>query len=263
MPAPNELITVHYRGSGRALARVSDPVSMEAHARNADDGVRALVRNVKAPSPRTARDCEQGAIAILEDAGGLAWSGEYKTWSDFLPGGATDIFPGDVLEVSAPSRGASFRAMVREVDVECVDAAGEHSQYTMRFADDAAQPLTMEFDAGRVSDALDLSAIPIEQVGTNVLSDLTQAEILVPPTSTTVTIDGGVDLAPGCGIEVRWSDSGWGASNDRHLVGRFNARTFTVPRLGRVQDYFLRQYDNSSPAKYSRYSAALHLDYPL
>jgi len=96
-----------------------------------------------------------------------------------------------------------------------------------------------------------------------VLADLTQAEILVPPTSTTVTIDAGLDLAPGRGIEVRWSDSGWGLSNDRNLIGRFNARTFTVPRLGRVQDYFLRQYDNSSPAKYSRYSAALHLDYPL
>ena len=80
MPAPNELITVHYRGSGRALARISNPESIGANARNGDDGVRALVRNVKAPTARTAQDCEQGAIAILEDASGLAWSGEYKTW---------------------------------------------------------------------------------------------------------------------------------------------------------------------------------------
>jgi hypothetical protein len=263
MPAPNELIMVHYRGSGRALARVNDPASIGANARNGDDGVRGLVRNVKAPSPCTAQDCEQGAIAILENATGLAWSGEYKTWSDFLPGGAADIFPGDELDVSASSRGASFRAIVREVDVDFVDLAGEHSQYAMRFADDAAQSLTMEFDAGRVINALDLNATPVTQVGANVLPDLTQAEILIPPTSTTVTIDAGLDPPPGGGIEVRWSDTGWGASNDRNLVGRFNVRSFTVPRLGRVQDYFLRQYDNSSPAKYSRYSAALHLDYPL
>jgi hypothetical protein len=263
LPAPNELITAHYRGSGRALARISDPASIAANARNGDDGVRGVVRNVKAPSACSAQDCEQGAIAILEDASGLAWSGEYKTWSNFLPGGAADIFPGDVLEVSAPSRGASFRAIVREVDVDCVDLAGEHSLYTMRFADDAAQSLTMEFDGGRVIDALDLSATPRAQVGTNVLADLTQAEILIPPSSTTVTIDAGLDPLPGGGIEVRWSDSGWGPRNDRNLVGRFNARSFTVPRLGRVQDYFLRQYDSSAPVRYSRYSAALHLDYPL
>ena len=63
--------------------------------------------------------------------------------------------------------------------------------------------------------------------------------------------------------EVRWSDSGWGPGNDRNLVGRFSIQTFTVPRLGTVQSYFLRQYDASSPTRYSRYSAALHLNYPL
>lgn len=64
-------------------------------------------------------------------------------------------------------------------------------------------------------------------------------------------------------VEVRWSDTGFGPANDRNLVGRFTARIFTVPRLSRTQDYFLRQYDNSSPTRYSRYSTALHLDYPL
>ena len=63
--------------------------------------------------------------------------------------------------------------------------------------------------------------------------------------------------------EVRWSDASWGQSSDRNLAARFTTRTFTLPRLGRVEDYYVRQYDGSSPAKYSRYSAALHLDYPL
>jgi hypothetical protein len=54
---------------------------------------------------------------------------------------------------------------------------------------------------------------------------------------------------------VRWSDSGWGPGNDRNLVGRFSIQTFTVPRLGSAQSYFLRQYDASSPTRYSRYSA--------
>jgi len=36
-----------------------------------------------------------------------------------------------------------------------------------------------------------------------------------------------------------------------------------LSRLSRVQDYFLRQYDASAPPRYSRYSALLHVDYPL
>ena len=86
-----------------------------------------------------------------------------------------------------------------------------------------------------------------------------------------------VDLVPNAGAaargiyysavfqldEVRWSDASWGQASDRNLAGRFVTRTFTLPRLGRVEDYYVRQYDGSSPAKYSRYSTALHLDYPL
>ena len=262
LPAKEQAITGHYRGTGRALARVNDPASIAGHMRAGDDGVRAVVRSMQAPSARCAQDCEQGALAILDDATGPAWSGEYRTWSDFLPGGATDIFPGDVLAVNVPSRGASFRAIVREVEIDYVDLAGEHSQYTIRFADEAAQAATMEFATGRVTDALDLAPTPVNEVGTNFLSDLTAAEILLPPGSTTVNIDAGFTPSVG-GIEVRWSDTGWGMDNDRNLVGRFSTRNFTVPRLGRVQDYFLRQYDASSPVKYSRYSTALHLDYPF
>ena len=59
---------------------------------------------------------------------------------------------------------------------------------------------------------------------------------------------------------MRRSDSGWNADNDRNLVGRFTARTFTVPRLSRTQDYYLRPYD--SAGHYSRYSTLLHLDWP-
>ena len=63
--------------------------------------------------------------------------------------------------------------------------------------------------------------------------------------------------------EVRAHDYGWGVANDRNLLGRFSAQTFSLPRLARNQNYFLRLYDNSSPPRYSRYPAALHVDYPL
>jgi len=82
-------------------------------------------------------------------------------------------------------------------------------------------------------------------------------------TSTTVDVDAGIAPGTGCGIEVRENDYGWGQANDRNLLGRFNSQTFTLSRLARTQNYFLRLYDSSSPPKYSRYSAALHVDYPL
>jgi hypothetical protein len=64
-------------------------------------------------------------------------------------------------------------------------------------------------------------------------------------------------------VEVRTHDYGWGPSNDRNLLGRFSGRVFSLPRLGRTQNYFLRLYDTASPPRYSRYAAALHVDYPL
>jgi hypothetical protein len=63
--------------------------------------------------------------------------------------------------------------------------------------------------------------------------------------------------------EVRYSDAGWGVDNNRNLVGRFTSSSFTLTRYARAQDYFLRSYDGSTPPKYSRYSTALHVDYPL
>jgi hypothetical protein len=62
---------------------------------------------------------------------------------------------------------------------------------------------------------------------------------------------------------VRRSDSGWGPTSDGNLVGRYTGRSIVLPRLSRVQDYLLRQYDGSTPAKYSRTSALVHVDYPL
>jgi hypothetical protein len=63
--------------------------------------------------------------------------------------------------------------------------------------------------------------------------------------------------------EVRWSDAGWGQFNDENLAGRFTTQAFTLPRLTKVEDYFLRQFDASVPPKYSRHSTALHIDYPF
>jgi hypothetical protein len=95
-----------------------------------------------------------------------------------------------------------------------------------------------------------------------VIADLTAAQITTVA-STTSSIDAGISPPIGGGFEVRWSDSGWNQFNDENLAGRFTTQTFTLPRLSRVEDYFLRQFDASVPPKYSRHSTALHIDYPF
>ena len=261
IPAANELIEVSYRGQGHAIARVINSASIEAHQRSGDDGVRGSVREIGLPVPRTSADCEIAALALLDDAG-QGWSGEYRAWSQFLPGGAADIFPGDGLAVNVPSRMATFTAIVREVDVEITDIAGENSRYTLRFVDAGDPSLDFAFVAALMKQTQVLTPIDVTEVGNYYLADLTDAEV-TNVTSTTVTVDAGWTPPAGGGIEVRYSDEGWGVGYNGNLMGRFTSSSFTLTRYARAQDYFLRSYDSSATPKYSRYSAALHVDYPL
>ena len=259
--ALNEQIEVRYRGYGRAMARVTNPASIAAERRGLNDGVRGAVRHLKAPAARTVVDCEHAALAILDDGAAAGWSGRYETWSDVLPGGAADIFPGDGLDVDVPSRAAVFQAVVTDVAVALRDLAEDHSEYEIQFVDTAASRLSFEFETAKTTAALTLLPIANTQVGMTTLPDLTGAAI-TDVSSTTATMDAGTSPGSGGGIEVRWSDTGWGPNNDQNLAGRFTSQTFTLPRLGKTQDYYLRQFDGSTPPKYSRYSAALHVDYP-
>ena len=263
VPPLNTLIVASYRGRGAAVAEVVDTSSVALLQQGTDDGVRGVVKTVQAPEPRVQADCENAALAMLDDAGGLAWKGSYRTWSDFLPGGADDIFPGDAVAVSVPSRGADFSAIVRGIDIELLDPANDRGLYTIRFANDLAEPLALQ--GGTDGAAVPLQDLPVRlstsQVGSYYLANLTTAEV-TQVSSTTVQVDAGA-LPTGCAVEVRAHDFGWGSVNNRNLFGRFSTRTFSLPRLGRSQTYFLRLYDGSTPPRYSRYAAALHVDYPL
>jgi hypothetical protein len=261
VPAANETIRVSYRAGRRAMARVTDKGSIAALSRVGDDGIRTAVRSVSWPAPRTSEECESAALALLDDTTRVAWSGEYRVWSDFLPEHAEDIFPGDGLAVHAPSRSASFSAVVREVEVEVSDPDNDRSRYTVRFANDAAEPLAFDFDPAHLREPLE----PVETTitaGQVFIADLPNAEV-TNVTSTTLTISTGAAPPAGGSFEVRRSDSGWGPTTDRNLVGRFTAQSFTLPRLSSTQTYYIRQCDTGSPPRYSRFSTLLHVDYPL
>jgi len=264
VPALNQLIVASYRGNGRAVAQVQNALSVALLRNSPDDGTRGAVRVVKTPAARTDVDCENAALAILDDSSGSGWSGSYETWSDFLPGAAEDIFPGDAILVNVPSRGAVFTAIVREINVEFADPADDRGFYLIGFANDLASPLGIEYGARKTTVGLqDMPPLlQTTQVGAYYQANLTEAQITAV-TSTTVEVDAGLAPGSGYGIEVRENDFGWGQANDRNLLGRFNTQMFSLARLARTQSYFLRLYDGSSPPKYSRYSASLHVDYPL
>jgi hypothetical protein len=259
-PAANEQIVAVYRSAGRAVARVQNPTSIAALQGGGDDGTRGAVVTAKLPLPRTYADCVNAASALLDDKTQAGWTGEYDTWSAYLPGGAADIFPGDGLQVNVPSQGAQFAAVVHEVLVELADLSNDLAKYKIVFANDAAEPTGFHFEANSTRTIPAVIGVA-QDMTVNLPSDLVTAQI-TQVSSTTTTIDVGQGVPAGYSVEVRRTDSGWGLDNDRNLVGRFATQGFTVPRLAKPQDYFLRLLDTSTPPNYSQHSALLHIDYP-
>ncbi len=251
---------VAYRSSERAVARVQDQNSIGAHHKGGDSGRRSYVRRLKLPLAPTSIDCENAALAILDDTVQPAWAGEYRVLSDFLP--ASDVLPANAVQVSVASRGAAFTGMVREVDVQVVSLADDRLLYAIRFANDAAALLAFNFESMTLPEPVTTIFTTTAGSSSMYIAPLTAAQV-TDVIATYITVDAGVAPPPGGGIEVRRSDAGWGPGAAGNLAGRFTTKTFNLPRLSRVQSYYLRQYDASSPVKYSRVSALVHVDYPL
>ena len=258
-PQANEQIVVSYRASARAIARVQDANSIASHNVGVDAGRRSVVKKMKLPSAATSIDCENAALALLDDTVQPAWAGEYSIASDCLA--ANDVLPGDAVQVATASRHANFAAIVREVGVQLTSLARDRSEYAIRFANDAAQLLAVEFSQATLPDPLPIAFTTTGPSSLLYLPDLTAAQV-TDVIDTEITIDAGTAPPTGGGIEVRRTDGGWGATSDGNLVGRYTSRSIELPRLSRIQEYLLRQYDGSSPTKYSRRSALVHVDYP-
>ncbi|ABF43354.1 hypothetical protein Acid345_4354 [Candidatus Koribacter versatilis Ellin345] len=256
VPAPTEQIVVTYRTGAASKAEQRDEASVAAMANGSDDGVRSCVRGLLVPEAHTAGDCANGARALLEDATQTAWSGTYAVWGDFL--GATDVRPGDAVQVNAPSQEASFTAIVREVDVAVRELREDRCEYRLRFANDAAESLSLSFDTAK----LKLPVVGAVSPGNWTLAPVKDAEI-TQVLASQVTI--ATHLAPpsGGGFEVRGADQGWGPDNDRNLWGRFTAQSFSVPRLSRSASFYVRQFDGATPRNYSRDAMLLRVDWPL
>ena len=67
----------------------------------------------------------------------------------------------------------------------------------------------------------------------------------------------------GGGFEVRRRDGDFGLGVDQDLVLRSPVRSFSIPREGQVEHYYVRMYDGSVPPVYSRFSSAVFTDLPV
>ncbi len=144
-PVLNEQIEIFYRTEALACGRVVAPQSVQALANNEDNGTRSMVAHVTWPPPRTSLDCEQAARALLDDLTQAGYSGEYQSWVGSLPQGASDVQPGEQWNISAPSFGLNCTVIVREVEIGFQNLSDEYAEFTLKVANDAAQPFTMHF----------------------------------------------------------------------------------------------------------------------
>jgi hypothetical protein len=259
-PVANEQIEVFYRSRGLACGRVVDTQSVQALQNSEDSGARSMVVHVAAPAPRTSLDCEQAARALLDDLTKAQYSGEYQSWIGALPQGAGDVQPGEQWNISAPSWGLNCSVIVRDVEIDFQNLSDKYARFRLQVANDSAQPFTSRYGRTKHNALITVVSSDQQEDVSARPAGLPDARVATWGTST-LTIDVGTDPMTGGGFEVRVEgDWGWGMAVDQNLVGRFPARNFTLPRTAVTQEFYLRQYDGSTPAKYSPYATVLHLE---
>lgn len=261
-PVLNEFVDVFYRTGGLACGRVVAPLSVQALATSEDAGTRSLVAHVESPAPRTSLDCEQAARALLDDLTQSACAAEYEAWISGLPQGATDVRPGETWTVQAAAWGTTFTALVREVEIAFAGLSDARARFLIKMANEAAQAQAMRWQRAQ-HNAL------ITVVSSQLQDDVSARPTGLPDarfttwTATQMTLDMGTDPPAGGGFEVRVEgDWGWGMTINQNLVGRYTTRTLTLPNATVTQRFYVRQFDASTPPRYSTYSAVLNMDVP-
>jgi hypothetical protein len=258
-PVLNEQIEIFYRTEALACGSVLDMSSVQAMANIEDSGLRSMVARVTWPPPRTSLDCEQAARVLLDDLTQAGYSGEYQAWLGSLPQGASDVQPGEQWNISAPSFGSSCSVIVREVEIGFQNLSDEYALFTLKVANDAAQPFTMHFVRTKHNALITVVSSNLQDNISARPSGLPDARITTWG-ATSLTMDAGLAPMVGGGIEVRVEgDWGWGTTVSRNLVGRYTSETITLPVAGVTQAFYLRQYDASTPPQYSAYSTVLNL----
>jgi hypothetical protein len=258
VPIAGELVTVTYRGQQRAVARLEDAASVATEAAAGVPGTAQWLGKVLKPVARSSMDCESAALAVLSFSASRAAAAA----GTYVAVNPVDVWPGDVLAVTSGEK--TMSVVVRRVDIVDGMACPEVLTYRMAFANDWAEGLGLTLSEAIAADAL-LPRTALNSTtpnGSNVLANLQQLQV-VSATGTALQVDAGMDPPAGGGFEVRRRDGDFGLGVDQDLVLRSPVRSFSIPREGQVEHYYVRMYDGSTPAVYSRFSSAVFTDLPV
>lgn len=258
--------------AGQSVARVQSPVSISSESIIVgDNGLRSAIVTDMQPKPRTSYECDLAAAATILDKINPQFDGTYTIESYFWDPTAGFPVPGRFLNVTAPQRNISGQnLLVRQVTTTVLEMFQEVYEFAVSFGQDlylekllrrfVDQPtnVTTPTDTAVAPDPQNLpTAVNVGQFNTY-LGNLQDAKLSFV-NGTQITVDLGAP--PVTGVEVRRSDTGWGTGKaTNNLVGIFTTQTFTLPRGGIDQVWYMRQVNGT---QISRFTRAMHVNYPM
>jgi len=237
---------------------MASAASVAAEANGVIPGTARWAGSITSPATRSSVDCENAAFALLAVATrrAAAWSGSYTAYNLQSP---SDIWPGDVLAVDSVSTGLIASLVVRAVRIEAGSSSPDFTKYTISFANDWADDLSLKLSSTVPRDAW----LPqTSETAVTVLASLVSLAIS-SMTGSAIQIAAGVSPPAGGGFEARRRDWHFAPGNDSDLVLRSPVSNFSIPRAAAIEQYYIRQYDGSTPPNYSRFSSAVFINVPL
>ncbi|MGB6191524.1 MAG: hypothetical protein WBF42_03585, partial [Terracidiphilus sp.] len=249
-------IAVSYRTAQRAVGRAVNAASQQTLAAAGLPAVSAWIGSVQSPAARSSQDCRNAAQALVQAAAGVGalWSGAYRgSRASFT----TDVWPGDALQLNAPSASLNTQVVVRAVKLSYRASVPDLVDYTIAFANDWAADLAIK--TGETVPADTWLPAPVSPT---VLANLSGLAVTAMSGST-VTISAGATAPTGGGFEVRRRDNCFMPGQDTDLVMRGSQATMRFTRVSASDRYYVRMYDGATPPNYSEFSAALIFNVPL
>jgi hypothetical protein len=255
-PTAGEQVAVSYRTIGRAVGRAVNAASQLALAQAGLPAEAAWIGSVTNPSARNSADCRNASLAIEQASAGVSalLSGTYKGNRFSF---ASDVWPGDALQLNAPSLNLSAQVVVRSVKVSYKASYPDLVEYAITFANDWAEDLAIKTSLTVPSDVW-LPA-PIAPTYLANLNALTVTSL----NGSTVTVNANVMPPMGGGFEIRRRDFAFMAGEDSDLVMRSSLPNMTFSRETAADRFYIRMYDGSTPPNYSEFSTALFINLPL
>ncbi len=255
-PIAGEQVAVTYRTIGRAIGRSVNQASQAALASAGSPAVSAWIGSVISPAARSSADCRNAASAIEQASAGVSalWSGAYTaTRLSF----AADVWPGDALQLTAPSTHLDAQVVVRTVKITYAASVPDLVHYAIHFANDWADDLAIKTSKTVPADAW----LPAP-IAPTCLANLT-ALTVTALNGSTVTLNTGINPPAGGGFEIRRRDFNFMPGNDPGLVARASLPNITFSRETANDRFYIRMFDASTPPNYSEFSVALFINLPL